>query len=88
MSVTPACCSRMLPCYIAYMLTLHASLLRGAVRNLGKPVALCERYYDAGADEVRSDSIYHFIYYLFIYLLCSLHFPIVIRDNTCRRSYS
>ena len=25
---------------------------RGQVRNLGKPVALCKRYYDDGADEV------------------------------------
>ena len=25
---------------------------RGKVRNLGKPVALCKRYYDEGADEV------------------------------------
>jgi glutamine amidotransferase/cyclase len=28
------------------------SLYRGDVRNLGKPVALCKRYYDEGADEV------------------------------------
>ena len=25
---------------------------RGEVRNLGKPVSLCKRYYDDGADEV------------------------------------
>lgn len=25
---------------------------RGEIRNLGKPVALCKQYYDAGADEV------------------------------------
>jgi len=25
---------------------------RGGVRNLGKPVALCKRYYEEGADEV------------------------------------
>ena len=25
---------------------------RGAVRNLGKPVSLCKRYYQDGADEV------------------------------------
>lgn len=29
-----------------------ASSARGGVRNLGKPVALCKRYYNEGADEV------------------------------------
>ena len=27
-------------------------LCRGEIRNMGKPVALCKQYYDAGADEV------------------------------------
>lgn len=30
----------------------HAEGEKGAVRNLGKPVELCKRYYDDGADEV------------------------------------
>jgi len=30
----------------------HTTTGRGGVRNLGKPVALCKRYYDDGADEV------------------------------------
>ena len=28
------------------------NMCRGGVRNLGKPVSLCKRYYDEGADEV------------------------------------
>jgi len=31
---------------------------RGAVRNLGKPVALCKRYYQDGADEVSRLSLH------------------------------
>lgn len=31
---------------------LYTTLYRGGVRNLGKPVALCKRYYEEGADEV------------------------------------
>ena len=27
-------------------------IIRGEVRNLGKPVALCKQYYDGGADEI------------------------------------
>lgn len=30
---------------------------RGNVRNLGKPVALCKRYFDDGADEVSHHTI-------------------------------
>lgn len=33
-------------------------MFRGGVRNLGKPVSLCKRYYDEGADEV-----FTYIYY-------------------------
>ena len=32
--------------------TTQPILFRGAVRNLGKPVALCKQYFDGGADEV------------------------------------
>ena len=30
------------------------NVVSGDVRNLGKPVGLCKRYYDEGADEVIS----------------------------------
>lgn len=38
-----------------FIATLHNSF-RGGVRNLGKPVALCKRYYEEGADEVSHPS--------------------------------
>ena len=40
------------PCALSHSLNNHRTSLRGAVRNLGKPVALCKQYFDGGADEV------------------------------------
>ena len=50
-----ACSS--LTTYLIFFSFLHSrtnqpSNVRGAVRNLGKPVALCKQYFDGGADEV------------------------------------
>ena len=41
------------------------SIGRGVVRNLGKPVSLCQRYFNDGADEVISISMYD-LYNLFV----------------------
>lgn len=44
--------------YVNIFVVIAGRSGRGAVRNLGKPLALCQRYYEEGADEVITGEVW------------------------------